>query len=74
MYFSQKDEEQEENNGIGIGTMIAACLYGSDTDRGNRTGEVICHGVVQLLTSWIIFGWVWAILEAVRYFEYGVCC
>ena len=54
--------------------MIAACLYGSDTDRGNRTGEVICHGVVQLLTSWIIFGWVWAILEAVRFFEYGVCC
>jgi hypothetical protein len=58
----------------GIGTMIAACLYGSDTDRGNRTGEVICHGVAQFLLSWTIFGWIWAILEAVKYFEYGVCC
>jgi len=57
----------------GIGTIIAGALFGSDTDMGNRSGEVICHGVVQFLTSWLIFGWVWAIMEASRYFEPGVC-
>lgn len=58
----------------GIGTIVAAGMYGKTSSSGDRTGELICHGVVQFLTSIFIFGWVWAILEATRYFEEGVCC
>ena len=50
-------------------------MFGKATaTHADRTGELICHGVVQFLTGAFIFGWVWAIMEASRYFEIGVCC
>ena len=59
----------------GIGTIVAGAMFGKATaTHADRTGELICHGVVQFLTSLFIFGWVWAIMEASRYFEIGVCC
>ena len=59
----------------GIGTIVAGAMFGKATaTHADRTGELICHGVVQFLTSAFIFGWVWAIMEASRYFEIGVCC
>ena len=54
----------------GIGTIVAGAMFGKATaTHADRTGELICHGVVQFLTSLFIFGWVWAIMEASRYFE-----
>jgi hypothetical protein len=59
----------------GIGTIVAGAMFGKATaTHADRTGELICHGVVQFLTCAFIFGWVWAIMEASRYFEIGVCC
>ena len=58
----------------GVGTIVAAAMYGKTSDIGDRTTEIICHGVTQLLLWITIFGWIWAILEATRYFEAGVCC
>ena len=46
----------------GIGTIVAGAMFGKATaTHADRTGELIC-------------GWVWAIMEASRYFEIGVCC
>jgi len=54
----------------GIGTIVAGAMFGKATaTHADRTGELICHGVVQFLTGIFIFGWVWAIMEASRYFE-----
>ena len=39
----------------------------------DRTNELICHGVGQICSCILIFGWIWAILEATRHFEKGVC-
>jgi hypothetical protein len=58
----------------GIGTIVAGIMYGKTADTGNRTGEVVCHGVCQLFLLFFIFGWIWAIMDAVRYFEAGTCC
>ena len=59
----------------GIGTIVAGAMFGKATaTHADRTGELICHGVVQFLTCAFIFGWIWAIMEASRYFEIGVCC
>ena len=59
----------------GVGIIAAGEMFGkATTNHADRTGELICHGVVQLLTWALIFGWIWAILEASRYFEIGVCC
>ena len=57
----------------GIGTIVAGILYGKTALSGDRTGIVICHGVIQLLTCWIIVGWIWAIIDTVRSFEEGSC-
>lgn len=57
----------------GVGTIVAGVQYGHTSDIGNRKDELICHGVVQLLTSILIFGWAWAIMEASKYFEKDVC-
>ena len=59
----------------GVGTIVAGALFRkATTNHADRIGELICHGVVQLLTWALIFGWIWAILEASRYFEIDVCC
>ena len=57
----------------GVGTLVAACQYGNTPDIGDRTNELICHGVGQICSCILIFGWIWAILEATRHFEKGVC-
>jgi len=57
----------------GIGTIIAGVAYGKNTNRGDRTGELIVHGVIQFFTFAFIFGWIWAIIEASKYFQYGSC-
>ena len=58
----------------GIGTIIAGAMYGSQTISGlDRTGAIICHGVAQFLLCWTIFGWIWGIVEATRYFEFCCC-
>ena len=58
----------------GIGTIVAGIMYGKTAETGNRTGEVVCHGVCQFFLSILIFGWIWAIMDAVKYFEAGTCC
>ena len=47
----------------GIGTIIAGAIYGRNTlSNRDRTGAVICHGVIQFLTCWLLFlGWIWGI-------------
>ena len=57
----------------GVGTMVAGCQYGKTSDIGDRTGELICHGVFQLCCCVVLYGWIWAILDATRYFEKGTC-
>ena len=57
----------------GVGTLVAACQYGNTPDIGDRTNELICHGVGQICTCILFFGWLWAIVEATRHFEKGVC-
>ena len=57
----------------GVGTLVAACQYGNTPDIGDRTNELICHGIGQICSCILIFGWIWAILEATRHFEKGVC-
>ena len=57
----------------GIGTIVAGIMYGKTAETGNRTGEVVCHGVCQFFLSILIFGWIWAIMDAVKYFEAGCC-
>lgn len=57
----------------GIGTIVAGIMYGKTAETGNRTGEVVCHGVCQFFSSILIFGWIWAIMDAVKYFEGGCC-
>lgn len=58
----------------GLGTIIAGAMFGGETDVGNRTGELICHGLLQLLTAVIIVGWIWAIMDAAKYFDKDSCC
>lgn len=56
----------------GIGTIIAGIIYGNTTIE-DRTGIVILHGIIQLLTFCIIIGWIWAIVDAFNSFERGCC-
>lgn len=57
----------------GVGTMIAGCLYGDTPECGDRTGKVLCRGIVQLSTCLFIIGWIWSIKDALYYFEQGNC-
>jgi hypothetical protein len=57
----------------GVGTMIAGCLYGDTPECGDRTGKVLCRGIVQLATCLFIIGWIWSIKDALYYFEQGNC-
>lgn len=43
----------------GIGTMLIGCIS------GENVLNWICIGIAQLLLSWIIIGWVWAIITGV---------
>ena len=55
----------------GIGTIVAGIIYGKTAPCGDRTGKVICKGIIQFLTFWIIIGWIWAIIDAINSFEGG---
>ena len=57
----------------GVGTILAGILYGNSSKAGDRTGNVICHGIAQLIFAITIFGWVWAIRDALYRFAYGSC-
>lgn len=41
----------------GIGTMISGCIA-----KSGFSGYTIVIGLLQLLTAWIIVGWVWSII------------
>lgn len=51
----------------GIGTIFAGAIYGK-TVVPDRTGVVICHGIFQIITCYIIIGWIWAIIDVLHYF------
>ena len=57
----------------GIGSIIAAILYGNIAKCGDRTGNIICHGIIQILTCLFVVGWIWAVIDAINYFEKGSC-
>ena len=40
---------------------------------GDRTGMIIFHGVVQLLTCLYVVGWIYVIVDAINCFEKGAC-
>jgi hypothetical protein len=54
----------------GIGTIVAAIGWGR-TVTPDKTGKLLCHGIFQLLTCIIIYGWIWAVVDALNYFEDG---
>ena len=54
----------------GIGTIVAAIGWGR-TVEPDKTGKLLCHGIFQLATCIIIYGWIWAVVDAVNYFEDG---
>ena len=43
----------------GVGTMISACT-GSDFN-----ATALIYGVLQLLTAWLIVGWIWSIVHGI---------
>jgi hypothetical protein len=57
----------------GVGSILAGILYGKTSSRGDRTGNVICHGIAQLIFAITIFGWVWGLRDALNYFAYNTC-
>lgn len=57
----------------GVGSILAGILYGNTSSRGDRTGNVICHGIAQLIFAITIFGWIWALRDALNYFAYNTC-
>lgn len=57
----------------GVGSILAGILYGKTSKRGDRTGNIICHGIGQLIFAITIFGWIWAIRDALNYFALGSC-
>ena len=54
----------------GIGTIVAAIGWGR-TVTPDKTGKLLCHGIFQLATCIIIYGWIWAVVDALNYFEDG---
>ena len=57
----------------GIGTLVAAFGYGN-TVTPDKTGKLLCRGIFQLATFCIIYGWIWAVVDALNYFEDGHFC
>ena len=57
----------------GVGSILAGILYGNTSKAGDRTGNIICHGIGQLIFAITIFGWVWAVRDALNRFAYGSC-
>ena len=54
----------------GIGTIVAGIGFGH-TVTPNKIGELLCRGIFQIATFFIIYGWIWAVMDALNYFEDG---
>ena len=48
----------------GIGTIIVGAI----DDRGNDKKGIVILGVIQLLLSFIVIGWIWAIVWGILVF------
>ena len=56
----------------GSGTIVAGCVWGR-TVIPDKTGQLICKGIFQLITTFIFIGWIWAVVDALNRFEDGHC-
>ena len=54
----------------GIDTIVTGIAYGN-TVTPNKTSKLICRGIWDFITYPIIFGWIWAIVDSLNYFEDG---
>ena len=52
----------------GVGTIIAAIGWGNTCKNKNRTKELLLRGMLQILTSIFIIGWIQSIFDAINYF------
>ena len=52
----------------GVGTIIAAIGWGNTCKNKNRTKELLLRGILQILTSIFIIGWIQSIFDAINYF------
>jgi hypothetical protein len=48
----------------GVGTIISAFLGG-----GSCVSEAVVVGIIQLLTCWLIVGWIWSIIWGWKIYE-----
>ena len=53
----------------GIGTVIAAIGWGNTCKNKNRTKELFLRGILQILTAFLLVGWIQSISDAINYFE-----
>ena len=53
----------------GFGTIIAAIGWGNTCKNRNRTKELLLRGVLQILTTILIVGWIHSISDALNDFE-----
>ena len=52
----------------GVDTIIAAIGWGNTCKNKNRTKELLLRGILQILTSIFIIGWIQSIFDAINYF------
>ena len=52
---------------------MAGILYGKTSKAGDRTGNIICRGIGQLIFAITLIGWIWALRYALNRFAYGSC-
>ena len=48
----------------GVGTMVSACA-----NKGDFNGSALCFGILQLLTAFLLVGWIWSIVHGVWIFQ-----
>ena len=57
----------------GVGTIVAAIGWGKTCKYEDRTKELICRGILQITTFFLILPWIQAINDASIYFEESLC-
>ena len=57
----------------GVGTIVAAIGWGKTCKYGDRTKELICRGILQITTFFLIVPWIQAINDSSIYFEESLC-